>query len=37
MEVLGVVPFQPIIFFELVKGFRDTQMNETKFVGFLTS
>lgn len=36
MEVLGVVPFRPIKI-ELVKGFRDTQMNETKFVGFLTS
>ena len=37
MEVLGVVPFQPIKSFELVKGFRDAQMSETNFVGFLTS
>ena len=37
MEVLGVVSFQPIKNFELVKGFRDAQMSETNFVGFLTS
>ena len=37
MEVLGVVPFQPIKSFELVKAFRDAQMSEMYFVGFLTS